>query len=532
VQYAAARRTATDNRRAQPPEPTMPQSPLDASNGVPSVHVTSNGRPIADGIGLVSVHIRRAVAGIPTARLVIEDGDVQQGRWPVADGDAFEPGAVITIAAGCGSDAKTLFEGVVATLGVRIAGDNCSRFEVTCRGRAHAMTLARRNTHFADQTDSTIINRVIGRHPGLGAAVDTTALVHGGMTQCDRSDWDFIVARAEANGLVVIADDDRVRVQAPRLDGEPVLSVAWGVDLMDFHAERDAHDPGRLLGRMSFQGSALARLGALIEVSGVGARYSGKVFVDTVEHDLSQGNWTTTVGFGLAPRPQRGGQAGGLQTGIVVGVEDPAGEQRIQIRLPRLDAGAATVWARMAQFQASDGFGAIFMPEVDDEVVVGFFDLDPSQPVVLGSLYGSRRRPPHALAASNDIKTLVTRSGHRLEFDEARKVIIVTTPARNQVVLDDADQSVRLQDQHGNQVLLHRHGISLDAPQDLKISARGSIAIDALGAVTIGAGSDVRLSGLNVVCAGQVGFSGKGNATAELSAAGQTIVKGAMVMIN
>jgi hypothetical protein len=37
---------------------------------------------------------------------------------------------------------------------------------------------------------------------------------------------------------------------------------------------------------------------------------------------------------------------------------------------------------------------------------------------------------------------------------------------------------------------------------------------------------------LNVNCEAQVGFAGKGSATAELSAAGQTTVKGGMVMIN
>ena len=44
--------------------------------------------------------------------------------------------------------------------------------------------------------------------------------------------------------------------------------------------------------------------------------------------------------------------------------------------------------------------------------------------------------------------------------------------------------------------------------------------------------ADVKSTGLNVVCEGQVGFTGKGSATAELSASGETVVRGAMVMIN
>ncbi|MNY25425.1 hypothetical protein D3C86_1592090 [compost metagenome] len=50
--------------------------------------------------------------------------------------------------------------------------------------------------------------------------------------------------------------------------------------------------------------------------------------------------------------------------------------------------------------------------------------------------------------------------------------------------------------------------------------------------IELAAQADVKATGLNVQCEAQVGFSGKGAATAELSASGQTIVQGAMVMIN
>jgi hypothetical protein len=53
-----------------------------------------------------------------------------------------------------------------------------------------------------------------------------------------------------------------------------------------------------------------------------------------------------------------------------------------------------------------------------------------------------------------------------------------------------------------------------------------------VGAITLDSKADVKASGMNVQCEAKVGFTGKGNATAELSASGQTTVKGAMVMIN
>jgi uncharacterized protein (DUF2345 family) len=99
-------------------------------------------------------------------------------------------------------------------------------------------------------------------------------------------------------------------------------------------------------------------------------------------------------------------------------------------------------------------------------------------------------------------------------------------------VFSDTDKSILIQDQNSNKIELGTGGITLDSPKDIKITAKGGITIDAVGAVSISSKADVKAAGLNINCEAQVGFVGKGTANAELSAAGQTVVKGAMVMIN
>lgn len=64
------------------------------------------------------------------------------------------------------------------------------------------------------------------------------------------------------------------------------------------------------------------------------------------------------------------------------------------------------------------------------------------------------------------------------------------------------------------------------------MKAKGNILLDATSKVSVKAKSDVGLEGMNVKATAKVGFTAKGNATAEISASGQTTVKGAMVMIN
>ncbi len=596
----------------------MAESPLLNSEGVLRVSVLSNGSRIAESVELISVNVRRAANVVPSARIVVSDGDMAKSEWPVGDAATFAPGAAITIKAGYRDQEETIFEGIVVKLGTRITGDNDARLIVDCQDKAVKMTVGRKNANYVDQTDSDIISALIGDH-GLTAAVDATTLSHKGMTQYYCADWDFMVSRADANGLLVIATDGTVSVKAPAVSAEPALTVTYGVDLIEFQGDVDARtqwasveavawDPknqaivksspespaslnaqgnldsatlaqvaglsvftlqsatalekagldawakaqqvkaglSRVRGRMKFQGSAKAKVGELIELAGVGARFSGKVFVGALEHELADGNWVTEAEFGLAPEwftqrtdvvapPAAGWLPGaeGLQVGVVMKLDgDPLGEQRIQVSVPVLAATTAGVWARLAQYYASNTFGAFYLPEIGDEVVLGYFNNDPGHPVILGSLYSSKHAPPYAIAAENNTKALVTRSKVKIEINDEDKVITITTPANNKIVLSDKDKSILLQDETNNKIELTTGGITLDSPKDIKLTAKGSMTLDAVGAVSITSKADVKADGLNITCNAQMAFTGKGAASAELSASGQTTVRGAMVMIN
>jgi uncharacterized protein involved in type VI secretion and phage assembly len=204
------------------------------------------------------------------------------------------------------------------------------------------------------------------------------------------------------------------------------------------------------------------------------------------------------------------------------------------VRVPVMEAsGQMMVWARLLQFYASNTFGAFFVPEIGDEVVLGYFNHDPSHPVILGSLYSKNRKPPYTPEAENNTKAIVTRTKLKVEFDEKDKVITIITPGNNKIVLSDKDKSILLQDQNNNIVKLNPDGILMDSPKDIKINAKCVITIDAVGKISVTSSSaDVAVSALNITNTANFGFTAKGNATAELSATGQTTVKGAMVMIN
>lgn len=300
-------------------------------------------------------------------------------------------------------------------------------------------------------------------------------------------------------------------------------------------------------GTVSFQGNASVHPGDLIELAGVGDRFNGKAFVSSVEHNIADGNWETTVKFGLDHKliserpdfnyPAAAGQLPaiqGLQIGTVKKLSaDPASEHRVQVDIFTNATVTTGVWARMSNFYATGTAGSTFLPEVGDEVVVGFMEGNPAAPVILGSLYSSKNTAPYTAAdEKNSIKAITTKSQLKLTFDDEKKIVKILTPGNNSITLDDEGKAIEIKDQNGNSLKMSASGIELKSDKDIKLTATGNITLTATGKAEIKATGDAAISGANVKNTAQIAFSAKGNATAELSASGQTTVKGAMVMIN
>lgn len=598
----------------------MPESPLAKANGPVKLTIKAGDKKVAGTVGIVGIEVIKAVGKIPFARIELQDGDMESGKFPVSDSDDFKPGAEIEIKAGYGAaDEETIFKGIVVRHGLKISGENRSTLLVECRDKAVVMTVGRKNANFVDSTDSAIISKLVTSYtaPMLSAEVTATSASHKEIVQYYCTDWDLLLSRAEINGYLVTVEDGKVSACPPKTEGDAALKVTWGDAIIAFQAEIDAVSQfpkvtaaswdlktqlaveseaapqdltaiagvgnalakvvgaaafhlqtvapldksvleawakgcqvkaglARTRGTMKFCGSALAKPATLIQLDKVGTRFEGNAIIGSVRHEIRDGEWTTEVEFGLSPDwfaekrdlvspPAAGMLPGveGLQIGVVKKLdEDPDGQHKVQVSIPLMKAETDGVWARLAGYYASNGVGAFFVPEVGDEVVLGYFNNDPSHPVILGSLYSSKLAPPYSLTADNFKKALVTKSKLTLEFDDEKKVITIVTPAKNQVVISDEGKSILLQDQNENKVVLSADGVVIDSPKDVKISAKGKVSIDAVGEIAVTSKADLKLGGLNVNHTAQVGFVAKGSASAELSASGQTTVKGAMVMIN
>ncbi len=134
----------------------------------------------------------------------------------------------------------------------------------------------------------------------------------------------------------------------------------------------------------------------------------------------------------------------------VVDQNDPRHMGRIKVQYDWLEEGE-TAWARMATPAAGGDRGFLFLPETGDEVLIGFEHGDPERPFLVGSLWNGVDQAPRAEfwggdIPANDVKRIVTKSGHRIQLSDkqGKESIVVATPNYLKIgLLENADETGR-----------------------------------------------------------------------------------------
>ena len=300
-------------------------------------------------------------------------------------------------------------------------------------------------------------------------------------------------------------------------------------------------------GEVSYTGNSVVKTGDIITLEGVGGKFNGSAYVTAVTHKISTSeSWVTSVQFGLDDQfvhekinlnyPAATGQLpsiSGLQIGKVKQLsKDPQSLNRILVLLQTNATTKTGFWARYANFYATSAAGAGFLPEVDDEVVVGFLENDPRNPVILGSLYGKNAPAIVPADDKNYIKQILTKAKLQINFDDENKIITIATPGKNSITFDDKEKQISIKDQNSNTIVMSSTGIAFTSDKDIKLTAKGSIVLDATSKLTLTAKQDASIEGLNVKIEAKAALTAKGTSQAEFSSGGQTVIKGALVNIN
>ena len=201
----------------------------------------------------------------------------------------------------------------------------------------------------------------------------------------------------------------------------------------------------------------------------------------------------------------------GVIEGIVVDNKDPEGIGRVLVEYPWLPNQTKSAWARMSTPMAGNQMGIVIYPEPNDEVLLDFVNGNIHEPVILGSLYNGKDKPPFDNAdGDNNIRLLVSRSGHRIEIDDtsgAEKITITDTSGGLIIEMDSAGET-----------------ITITSSKDITFKADANIELEAKD-IDIKAGSNIKHdAGTN--------FEAGAGTQAKVEAGSQVNVKGATINLN
>jgi uncharacterized protein involved in type VI secretion and phage assembly len=182
-----------------------------------------------------------------------------------------------------------------------------------------------------------------------------------------------------------------------------------------------------------------------------------------------------SAGLGLRQHPPSA-RWFGVYPALVTDIVDPDGQGRVKVSLPwSPDDFGYDAWARLATMMGGSNRGTWFVPDKNDEVLVGFEGGDPRRPYVLGGLWNGSDSPPESMdGAGNNYKKVVrSRNGVKVTLDDTdgQEQLVLETPGGQKVTLKDGPGSVTIEDSNGNSVKLESAGVTVTAAAKVTVNA-------------------------------------------------------------
>lgn len=197
----------------------------------------------------------------------------------------------------------------------------------------------------------------------------------------------------------------------------------------------------------------------------------------------------------------------GVAPAIVTQNNDPEGLGRLKVKLPWLTDDSETDWVRMVSFMVGKEFGAVFMPEVNDEVLVAFEQGDVNHPIVIGALWNMEDAPPETNAdGKNHTKILKMRSGHVISFnddsDGGKAHLEIKSSSGHTILLDDesGNEKVTIKDKSEENLIsldAASNTISIESGATIKVKGK-KIEIEADSALSLKSNGTVTIKGTTV----------------------------------
>ena len=287
------------------------------------------------------------------------------------------------------------------------------------------------------------------------------------------------------------------------------------------------------------RGNPSLKAGATVSIGVVGAQFEGQYTLSEARHIFNENGYRThfvisgrqdrsllglaSVGASNGHASAGGAPINGVVVALVTDNNDPNNEARVKLKFPWLDDNYESDWARLTQLGAGPNSGAVWIPEVNDEVLVAFEFGDIRRPYVVGSLYNGQDTPNEGSGLFDNGKVkrrgFISRKGHQfIFFDDSSKagIAFISSDGNLKISLNETNSEIHISSQGK---------VHVESQQDMALESQGNLKLSAQQGITLEAQTNLDLKGGS-------GATLDGGPQLEVKASGQLKVTGAMVDVN
>lgn len=312
-------------------------------------------------------------------------------------------------------------------------------------------------------------------------------------------------------------------------------------------------------------GDAQLLPGGTVKIESVNSQFAGTYKLSLVRHIYTREGFKTEFTVeGMRPefmsdllgnsseKILTNQQVNGVVPAIVTNIEDPEDLFRVRVKYPWLSDDEESWWARVATPDAGPDRGIVFLPEIDDEVLVAFEHGDMGRPYIIGRMWNGVDANPHPigeLAANGvvNLRVIKTRSGHILTFDDtegSELISLVDMTTKNMIKIESSLNKITI-DANGGKSIITLDGeagtMKIETNDSYEITSGGTMKLTSGGAMTLDAGTnnvDIKGSNVTITASGSAEMNAnsaatvKGGTGATVDGGTSTTIKGLSVAIN
>lgn len=257
----------------------------------------------------------------------------------------------------------------------------------------------------------------------------------------------------------------------------------------------------------------------------------------------------------MGEREDSSGKIYGITTGIVKENYNEENQGKVKVEMYLGESGKnVTGWIPVMSSYAGNEYGNYWMPEVGQEVVIGFHFGERDYPIVLGCLWNKKNTLPKETAnEKNTVKKFITKGGCEIVFhdEKGKEKIEIGTPGKLSIIVEDEKKRIQLKDEKEENTILvdcDKGTVVLQAKTKLefKVGNESILTMDdkevKIKNKTIEqeGTQKVTMNGQNINIAAKsnadisanANVSIKGNSSVKIDSSGMAEVKGGVVKIN